>query len=297
MKGKVYLIGAGPGDPALLTCRAKQLLAECDVVCYDKLVSAAILSTVPANVKLHQIGYRGYQGSHITYGMHPEVMEYVLAGKNVARLKSGDPAIFGRLTEECRELNQHGVEYEIIPGISAALGAAAYSGFPLTSGKIASSVTFVSGHQHLQQSTSLAEQATNEGTIVLYMGAKKLAEHAKSLIDLGRDPDTAVAFICSASRSEHQCITGTLTTIAANIKQFHHVGPALVVIGDVVRQQSEFDWRKAKPLANKRILICGHYHSEQALRECGGELIVIKDVATNILIDEEDLHYFSQQAE
>lgn len=120
-KGKVYLVGSGPGDPRLLTCRAKQLLSKTDVVCYDKLVNAAILSLIPEDVEMHEVGYRGYQGTHIDYGMHPEVIEFALRGKNVTRLKAGDPCIFGRTTEECRSLKELGIAYEIIPGIPPLL--------------------------------------------------------------------------------------------------------------------------------------------------------------------------------
>lgn len=295
--GKVYLIGAGPGDPALLTCRAKQLLSECDVVCYDKLVSAAILASVPKHVKLHQVGYRGYQHCHINYGMHPDVMEYALAGKSVARLKAGDPCIFGRTTEECRELNDNGISYEIIPGITAALGAAAYSGFPLTSGGIASSVTFVSGHQHLKSLESLKELDESGGTVVLYMGAKKLTEHANNLIQNGRDPNTPVALISSATSADHNCISGTLENIGEKVSMSLNSGPALVVIGQVVEQAKELDWRHNLPLAGQRFLICGQYDEINTLKNNGAEVIEIDSLPADNFIDESALSLFLTQDE
>ncbi|MCW8329130.1 uroporphyrinogen-III C-methyltransferase [Photobacterium sp. SDRW27] len=295
--GKVYLIGAGPGDPALLTCRAKQLLSECDVVCYDKLVSAAILASVPAHVELHQVGYRGYQGCHIDYGMHPDVMAFALAGKSVARLKAGDPCIFGRTTEECRDLIANDVPYEIVPGITAALGAASYSGFPLTSGGVASSVTFVSGHQHSKTIASWGELGRAGGTLVLYMGAKKLAEHAKNLIANGRSPETSVAFISSATSADHHCITGTLANIGERVNMLEQTGPALVVVGDVVAQSKEFDWRKDLPFAGSRFLVCGSHDDLSQISNCGGEVINIPKLSTDSFIDEEDLHFFSIQQE
>ena len=295
--GKVYLIGAGPGDPALLTCRAKQLLSECDVVCYDKLVSAAILASVPDHVELHKVGYRGYQGCHIDYGMHPDVMEFALAGKSVARLKAGDPCIFGRTTEECRDLIANDVPYEIVPGITAALGAAAYSGFPLTSGGVASSVTFVSGHQHSKTIASWGELGRSGGTLVLYMGAKKLAEHAKNLIANGRNSETPVAFISSATSADHHCITGTLANISERVDMLEQTGPALVVVGEVVAQSKELDWRKSLPLAGSRFLVCGSHNGLSHITNSGGEVINVAKLPTESFVDEEDLVFFSTQQE
>ncbi|WED28891.1 uroporphyrinogen-III C-methyltransferase [Vibrio sp. DW001] len=296
-KGKVYLIGAGPGDPGLLTCRAKQLLSTCDVVCYDKLVSAAILSIIPEHVQLHQVGYRGYQGIHIEYGMHPDVTEFALAGKRVARLKAGDPCIFGRITEECRDLKQHDIPYEIIPGITAALGAASYSGFPLTSGGVASSVTFVSGHKNTETLASWSRLGQAGGTLVLYMGAKKLAQHTQNLIENGRSSHTPIALICSATSADHQCITGTLGTIAEKVEQSTLKGPALVIVGEVVAQAEELNWRNSLPLTGVRMLVCGQYEEIAYLRDKGAEVIAIENTRVSSLIDKEDLDYLATAPE
>lgn len=295
--GKVYLIGSGPGDPGLLTCRAKQLLNECDVVCYDKLVAPAILATIPSHVQLHQVGYRGYQGSHINYDMHPDVLEFALSGKSVARLKSGDPCIFGRTTEECRDLNAHGISYEIVPGITAALGAAAYSGFPLTSGGVASSVTFVSGHEHSKTIASWAELGRSGGTLVLYMGAKKLAAHAKNLIENGRKPTTPIALISSATRADHRCLVATLETIGEKLETSQITGPALTIIGEVVAQSSELDWRNRLPLTGTRFMVAGQYSGAELLKEKGGEVIAIPELASESLLDKEDLEFLASQNE
>lgn len=294
-KGKVYLIGAGPGDPGLLTCRARELLAEVDVVCYDKLVSAAILSLVPAQIELHQVGYRGYQGCHIDYGMHPDVMAFALAGKRVARLKAGDPCIFGRTTEECRDLVAHDIPYEIVPGITAALGAAAYSGFPLTSAGIASSVTFVSGHYHSKTIASWGELGRAGGTLVLYMGAKKLPEHAANLMANGRAPDTPIAVISSATSADHRCTIATLATVADKIALLDQGAPTLVVIGDVVTQADELGWRSYQPLMGHRFLMCGQYDDTRALRESGAEVISIESLPVTPQLEREDLDYIAQQ--
>ncbi|WP_413283511.1 uroporphyrinogen-III C-methyltransferase [Vibrio sp. MA40-2] len=295
--GKVYLIGAGPGDPGLLTCRAQRLLTECDVVCYDKLVAPAILAMIPNHVQLHQMGYRGYQGGHIEYDMHPDVIKYALAGKSVARLKSGDPCIFGRTTEECRDLKAHNIPYEIVPGITAALGAAAYSGFPLTSGGIASSVTFVSGHQHSKTIASWGELGRSGGTLVLYMGAKKLAQHATNLIENGRDPNTPIALISNATRAEHSCVIGTLATISQKIATNQLTGPALTIIGEVVSQSSELDWRSSLPLSGRSFMLCGQYPNVDFLKQNGAQMITIDCLPATALLNKNDLELLARQPE
>jgi uroporphyrin-III C-methyltransferase len=270
--GKVFLVGAGPGDPELLTRRAFSLMHSCDVVCYDKLVSPAILACVPAHVQLHEMGYRGYHNCHIDYGMHPEVINFALQGKQVLRLKAGDPCIFGRTTEECRELNEQGIAYEIIPGITAALGAAAYSGFPLTSAGTASDVTFASGHKSSETLASWAALGQSSGTLVLYMGAKKLAQHAQQLILQGRCPTTPVAHISSATCANHTVTKGSLATIGERVLALNNDAPALVIMGGVVDQADELGWRHLLPLAGKRVLLCGDYAGSEQLKAAGAEL-------------------------
>ncbi|MGF1723763.1 uroporphyrinogen-III C-methyltransferase [Photobacterium nomapromontoriensis] len=270
--GKVFLVGAGPGDPDLLTRRAYELMQCCDVVCYDKLVSPAILACVPEHVQLYEVGYRGYKNCHIDYGMHPDVIDFALQGKQVLRLKAGDPCIFGRTTEECTNLRELGIEYEIIPGITAALGAAAYSGFPLTSAGVASDVTFVSGHQSSKTLSSWAALGQSSGTLVLYMGAKKLAQHASKLIEQGRCYTTPVAHISSATCANHTVTTGTLATIGEKVMALDNHDPALVIMGDVVLQAETLGWRHRLPLVGQRALVCGQYTSDRQLKEVGVEV-------------------------
>lgn len=271
--GKVYLVGSGPGDPGLLTCRARELIERCDVICHDKLISSAVLALAPAGTLLLPTGYRGYCGTDINYGMHPTVIEQALAGKSVLRLKSGDPFIFGRATEECTELQRYGIEYEVVPGITAALGASSYAGFPLTSAGMASDVTIASGHQSSRTITSWASLGASTGTLVLYMGAKKLAQHAARLIQEGRDPNTPVAHI-SAATSAKQCVTtGTLSTIGEKVLALNNTQPALVVMGEVVALADKLDWRSKLPLAGQEIVLAGVSHRdallEQTLRDAG----------------------------
>lgn len=274
--GKVFLVGAGPGDPGLLTWRAIKLMSSCDVVCYDLLVSPAILSLVPDDKEMMPVGYRGYCGSSIEYGMHPDVVAEALAGKTVLRLKSGDPFIFGRATEECRSLTHHGIDYEIVPGITSALGAAAYAGFPLTSNGMASDVTFVSGHRPSKTLTSWASMGKSSGTLVLYMGAKKLAVHAAKLIAEGRDPDTPVALVASATSYKQKLLTTTLGKVDEVMDaDIHSDGsPVLVIMGQVVDLSSELDWRSRLPLAGRSVMVPSQHEAvSESLRVAGAEVI------------------------
>ncbi|MCD9523012.1 uroporphyrinogen-III C-methyltransferase [Photobacterium carnosum] len=275
--GKVYLVGAGPGDPDLLTWRAIKLMSSCDVVCYDLLISPAILSLVPADKAMIPVGYRGYCGGSIEYGMHPDVIEQALVGHNVLRLKSGDPFIFGRATEECRCLTHHGIDYEIVPGITSALGAAAYAGFPLTSNGMASDVTFVSGHRPSKTMTSWAAMGTSSGTLVLYMGGQKLALHAAKLINEGRDPSTPVALVSSATSYKQQLLTTTLGSIndVLNADMLNDGSPVLVIMGRVVELAQELDWRAKLPLNGRSIMVPSQYHQmTETLRIAGAEVII-----------------------
>lgn len=275
--GKVYLVGAGPGDPGLLTWRAIKLMSSCDVVCYDLLISPAILSLVPADKTMIPVGYRGYCGANIEYGMHPDVVEQALAGRNVLRLKSGDPFIFGRATEECRCLIHHGIDYEIVPGITSALGAAAYAGFPLTSNGMASDVTFVSGHRPSKTITNWLAMGASSGTLVLYMGAQKLALHATKLIDEGRDPSTPVALVSSATSYKQQLLTTTLSAVndVLNADMLNDGSPVLVIMGQVVELAQELDWRAKLPLNGRSIMVPSQYHQmTETLRVAGAEVII-----------------------
>lgn len=294
--GKVFLVGAGPGDPNLLTRRAFELMQRCDVVCYDKLVGPAILACVPDHVELYEVGYRGYKNCHIDYGMHPEVINFALQGKQVLRLKAGDPCIFGRTTEECQNLREQGIEYEIIPGITAALGAAAYSGFPLTSAGVASDVTFVSGHQSSKTLSSWASLGQSSGTLVLYMGAKKLAQHATKLIEQGRCHTTPVAHISSATCANHTVTTGTLATIGEKVLALNNHAPALVIMGDVVLQAETLGWRHRLPLVGQRVLVSGQYAYLDRIKEAGAEIYHTPEAALESTVSAALLTTLSEQS-
>ena len=258
--GKVYLAGGGPGDPGLLTLRTRSLMEQVDVVAYDALISPALLALVPEHVEMVAIGYRGYN-CKIGYGMHPEVMELALQGKSVLRLKAGDPFIFGRGTQECTDLRNNNIPFEVVPGISSALGAAAYSGFPLTSIGDAADVVFASGHTCSPDKPAWQAMGQGSGTLAIYMGAKKIRRNCQILIDLGRDPDTPAIYISAATTADHFSLEATLSTLADKVEELNITAPALIIIGHVVNLRHQFDWRAQLPLSGQRALVV--YKGEQ----------------------------------
>jgi uroporphyrin-III C-methyltransferase len=235
MIGKVWLVGAGPGDPELLTVRAHRLLRECRVLAYDELVSPEILAIVPRFAERIPVGRRANGCKHHDEKIHRLVIERALAGHDVVRLKGGDPMVFGRGGEEAEELAAHGIPFAIVPGISAALGAAASTGIPLTHREAASSVTFATAHASKGDGDpKLAVTLPITGTVVLYMGLGRIAETVASLIAAGRAPTMPAAIVASATRPEQRVVIATLETLADAARTAELKPPALMIIGDVV---------------------------------------------------------------
>jgi len=250
-RGAVYLVGAGPGDPGLLTVRARELLATADVIAHDALVAPAILALARRGAELVAVGRRHGDGP-TSYRLHPAVIERAAAGRSVVRLKAGDPLIFGRGGEEAEELREAGLAFEIVPGVSAALGAAAYAGIPLTHRDHASDVTFATGHDvggaHPSHTdwTTLAQRA---GTLVLYMASRRLGANLARLVAAGRDPATPAAYVAAATTPQQQVITGTLATLAGLAAAADPAAPALVVVGSVVGLRDRLAWFAPGPVA------------------------------------------------
>lgn len=237
-EGKVWLVGAGPGDPELLTLKAVRALAQADVVAYDELISEEILAMAPPHAERIPVGRRANGCRYHEDKIHPAVIERALEGKVVVRLKGGDPFVFGRGGEEAEELAAAGVRFEVVPGISAALGAAASTGIPLTHREEASSVTFATAHAAQSDGDpKLAVTVPITGTVVLYMGLGRLAETARSLVAAGRRPTTPVAVIAHATRPTQRTVIGTLETIADDVARAQLPAPALIVVGDVVSRR------------------------------------------------------------
>lgn len=230
--GECYLIGAGPGDPDLLTLRALQLLQQADVILYDRLVPAAVLERARRDAERVFVGKQ--PGNHTTQERINELMvHYARLGLRVARLKGGDPFIFGRGGEEIEVLAAHGIPYIVVPGITAALGAAAATNIPLTHRKLAQSVTFVTGHVLDDESLDWNSLARSHQTVVFYMGVGHLPQIVSKLQAGGASADQPVAVIERATLPEQRTLRGTLGTIVSAVQAAHVAPPALLIVGEV----------------------------------------------------------------
>jgi uroporphyrin-III C-methyltransferase len=237
-RGKVWLVGAGPGDPELLTVRAHRLIASARIVAYDELVSPAVLALAPAHAERIPVGRRAAGCRHHEARIHPEIVVRALEGHDVVRIKGGDPMIFGRGGEEAEELAAARVPFEIVPGISAALGAAASRAIPLTHRDAASSVTFATAHAARDEGGAhLAANIPREGTVVLYMGLTRLAAICAALRATGRAGDTPAAVISRATQPDERAVVGTLDDIAERAVREGLEAPALLIVGPVVARR------------------------------------------------------------
>jgi uroporphyrin-III C-methyltransferase len=229
-RGKVWLVGAGPGDVELLTLRASRLIRTAKVVAYDELVSQEILALVPASAERIPVGRRASGSRHHDARIHPFVVERALEGEDVVRLKGGDPLVFGRGGEEAEELRRAGIAFEFVPGISAALAAAASTCIPLTHREHASSVTFATAHA----AGAAASPSLREGTLVFYMALGRLAETCAGLIATGRPSETPAAVVSRVSLPDMRVVEGTLADVADRALAAGIAAPALLIVGDVV---------------------------------------------------------------
>ena len=257
-RGKVYLVGAGPGDPGLLTLRGRELLERAEVVIYDRLASPRLMEYVnPAAEKIY-VGKR--IGRHVARQdeINDLIIEKAKEGKMVVRLKGGDPFIFGRGGEEAQIMAEQGVEFEIVPGVTSAIAVPAYAGIPLTHRAHTASVAFITGHRRMDEREApvLWEGlAKGVGTLVFLMGMTNLPNIAANLIKFGRRPDTPVAVIRWGTTPFHQSITGTLEDIADKVKEAGFTPPAIIVVGDVVSVRDQINWFENRPLLGRRILV------------------------------------------
>jgi uroporphyrin-III C-methyltransferase len=242
-RGYVYLIGAGPGDPELLTIKAERVLREADVILYDDLVSSELI--VRYNALKIYTGKRKDNHHFEQDAINEEILCHARKGKIVARLKGGDPFIFGRGGEEIEVLRQNGIGYEIIPGITAAQGASAYTEIPLTMRKVSSSVAFCTGHPVSKI------QVPDTDTIVYYMVASTVYDVLDAVSQKGRDDNTAVAIVQNATRYNQKIITGTLRELRKRAQSVY--SPALLIIGESIKQVIEDNWYSKK----KKVLIAG----------------------------------------
>jgi uroporphyrinogen III methyltransferase/synthase len=258
VKGKVYLVGAGPGDPGLLTLKAKACLERADVVVYDYLANQAFLEYAHPKAELIYVGKQGGSHTMSQEDINALLCEKAVRGLNIVRLKGGDPFIFGRGGEEAQELFKAGVPFEVIPGITSAIAVPAYAGIPLTHRDYTATVAFITGHEDPTKEQSNIEWeklATSVGTLVFLMGIGNLAEIAKNLIQFGRSQDTPVAVIQQGTIAKQKTVVGTLQNITGKAGEQGIKPPGIIVVGEVVNLRAELNWFEQKPLFGKRIIV------------------------------------------
>ncbi len=276
MPGKVYLVGAGPGDPGLLTLKGKAALERADCVIYDFLANEALLRHTRADCEKIYVGKRAGRHTMSQDRINRLLIDKARQGLCVVRLKGGDPFIFGRGGEEAMELSLAGIPFEVVPGVSAGHAAPAYAGIPLTHRDLASSACFITGHEEPSDpDSSLAtvlegSSVTSKAeTLVFFMGAHTLSETTALLLKQGRDPSTPVAIIRWGTTPNQEVVTGTLAEVASKSNSIRP--PALIVIGEVVKLREKLRWFEDLPLFGKRIVITRAREQASPLREALAE--------------------------
>ncbi|MEK5239315.1 uroporphyrinogen-III C-methyltransferase [Paenibacillus sp. FSL L8-0470] len=258
MKGKVYLVGAGPGDAKLITVKGLECIQKADVLVYDRLASPRLLKHMKSGGEKIYVGKLPDRHTMKQEEINQLLVDLALEGKTVVRLKGGDPTIFGRVGEEAELLRRHGIYYEIVPGITSAISVPAYAGIPVTHRDYASSLSIITGHESpdkLDHSIHWDKVTNATGTLVFLMGVAKIGYISAQLIKHGRPPETPVALVRWGTRADQETLIGTLADIEAKVKAADFQPPAVIVVGDVVLQRQQLMWVEALPLFGKRIVV------------------------------------------
>ncbi|HBF35351.1 TPA: uroporphyrinogen-III C-methyltransferase, partial [Candidatus Sumerlaeota bacterium] len=254
--GFVSLVGAGPGDPGLITQRGLERIRQAEVIVVDHLAHPRLLQEAPTNCEIIYAGKQAGEHTLPQEKINALLVEKCQAGKHVVRLKGGDPFVFGRGGEEALALHEAGCAFEIVPGVTAGVAASAYAGIPVTHRGIASAVTFITGHEDPTKEDSAINWpalAQGNGTLVFYMGVRNLPLIAQRLIENGRPAETPVALIGWGTYPRQQTITGTLENIAQRAAGLQP--PALIVVGEVVALREQLNWFEQRPLFGKRVVV------------------------------------------
>ncbi|GBC63118.1 uroporphyrinogen-III C-methyltransferase [Desulfonema ishimotonii] len=256
--GKVYLVGAGPGDPGLITVKGRECIETADVVIYDYLASPTLLRYVPEKAEQIYVGKKGGDHTLSQDGINQLLAEKALAGNVVTRLKGGDPFIFGRGGEEAEVLIDAGIPFEVVPGVTSAIAASAYAGIPLTHRDFTSTLAFVTGHEDPTKKESGIEWASlakGIGTLVFFMGVKNLPHITRNLMTHGMAADTPVALIRWGTTPKQVSLTGTLENIVERVAAARLKAPAIIVVGGVVTLHERMRWFENRPLLGRRVVV------------------------------------------
>lgn len=294
--GVVYLVGAGPGDPGLMTARSLELIASADAIFYDRLIPPGALDSARKDAELVYVGKAPGKPSVPQEEIAGRLIEAARAGKSVVRLKGGDPFVFGRGGEEGEALRAAGVEFEVVPGVTAGVAATAYAGIPVTHRDDASAVAFVTGHEDPAKEESAIDWsalARFPGTLVFYMGVKRLATNAAALIEAGRDADEAAAAIERGTMAGQRTTVATLATLAEAVEREGIRAPALIVVGPVVGRRESLAWLERRPLRGRRVVVTRARAQASGLaatlRGLGAEVIELPAIRIESRIESEEV--------
>lgn len=285
MSGKVYLVGAGPGDPGLLTQKGAACLKKAEVVVYDFLANPELLALAPASAERIYVGKKGGDHTMSQEDICELLCDLAAAGKIVTRLKGGDPYVFGRGGEEASALRQRGLTFEVVPGVTSAIAAPSYAGIPVTDRRATTEVAFITGHEDPTKPNSTINWASlaGIGTLVFLMGVKNLPNICEQLIKHGKSPDTPAAAVRWGTTPKQWTITGTLADLPDKVQKAGLKAPAITVVGKVVSLRDELQWFEELPLFGRRVVVTRT--REQAsqlsagLRELGAEVLEIPTIA------------------
>jgi uroporphyrinogen III methyltransferase / synthase len=275
MAGKVYLVGAGPGDPGLITLKGFRLLQKAEVVIYDFLANPELLKHVPPEAEVIYVGKKGGDHTLSQSGINSLIIEKALTGKRVVRLKGGDPYIFGRGGEEAEELVKARIPFEVVPGITSAIAVPAYAGIPLTHRKYNTGVAFFTGHEDPTKETPDRESGTGLdqiGTLVYLMGVKNLSIIVDQLLQQGMDPEIPAALIQWGTTARQRTVVGTLNTIQEKGNEAGVTPPAIFIVGRVIELRETLNWFEKRPLSGKRIVVTRTREQASELMDRLGDL-------------------------
>jgi uroporphyrinogen III methyltransferase/synthase len=296
MNGRVYLVGAGPGDPGLMSVRSLELIAIADAIFYDRLIPPGALAGAPTDAELVYVGKQPGVPSVPQEEIGERLVAAAREGKSIVRLKGGDPFVFGRGGEEGEALREAGVEFEVVPGITAGVAATAYAGIPVTHRDDASAVAFVTGHEDPEKTeTALDWEALARfpGTLVFYMGVKRLGENAAALIAAGRDPDEPAAAIERGTMPGQRTVEATLGTLAEAVEREAVKAPALIVVGEVARRREQLGWLERRPLHGRRVVVTRARAQASglasSLRDLGADVVELPAIRIEPRIDSEQV--------
>lgn len=277
-KGYVYLVGAGPGDPKLITVKGLECIQKADVIVYDRLASARLLTYARSDAEMIFAGKSPDRHALTQDEINMVLVEKAKEGKIVTRLKGGDPYVFGRGGEEAETLLEYGFKFEVIPGITAGIAVPAYAGIPVTHRDFTSTLGIITGNEDPTKEDSSIDWskiATGIGTLVFYMGMANLPKIVAKLIENGRAADTPIALIRWGTRPEQETLTGTLNDIVAKVEAAKFKNPAIIIVGEVVTLRDKLKWFEDKPLFGQRVVVTRSRNQAsdfaRAIEDLGGE--------------------------